>query len=122
MTSIRLRTLTKKSLLNEGKYAQWTVEKLLQNHSSTLLYWYYIKANITFNEEVLNELKSQYPKFIEIDKPGVVEKKIFDYVMDNFAITRKYGNAMIRMKKEIVNTPSYLITPKQTLMLKNHGH
>jgi hypothetical protein len=53
--------------------SNWTVEGLYKEKPAQLLKAYYTLEKISFNEEVLEILKSRFPNFIEIQKPGKLE-------------------------------------------------
>lgn len=63
----RLRTLTKKSKLGFGKYAEQTVETLTKTNRTYLVWVYYNISGITFTDEILdNDLSIVH----RIEKPG----------------------------------------------------
>ena len=63
-----LRTMTRKSLMKFGDYADYTVDQLLQLKYYSYLRWvYYNCANVTFTIDVLELL---YIDQMQIDKPG----------------------------------------------------
>jgi len=66
-----LRTLTRKSPLKFGKYADCVVQHVLDMYleGPSLLVWYYYNVKgISFNEDILNELG--ITDWLIIDKPG----------------------------------------------------
>lgn len=85
-----LRKLAHKSTMNFGKYADMTVHQILSlNHQRILRWYYYNCSNITFTDEILDEL--HIPVEFRIDKPGknpelceqldeICEKKAYAYV------------------------------------------
>lgn len=77
MDTIRLRKLTLKSVWDLSvKYKNWTVEKILQYHPSTI-YWAYCKLEkITFSDDVLYQLQIRFPTFKKISKPGIDHDQI----------------------------------------------
>ena len=72
MEAIRLRTMTWKSVLSEGQYGGCTVRMAYDNERSegpSYLAWlYYHCSNISFCEEILNEI-DLIPE-LRIEKPG----------------------------------------------------
>ena len=68
-----LRTLTLKSRLKFGKYADYTVDYLLYNHREDYLVWvYYNTDKITFTADLLTKLDIREDERIE--KPGKNKK------------------------------------------------
>lgn len=72
MDTIRLRKLTLKSVWDlTAKYKNWTVEKILHYHPSTI-YWAYCKLEkVTFSDDVLDQIRLRFDTFKEISKPGI---------------------------------------------------
>ena len=65
--AVLLRTLSKKSKLKFGKYANDEIGKLLELKKGAYLAWcYYNLSNISFTEDILDELKLDH----RINKPG----------------------------------------------------
>ena len=64
-----LRKLTRKSTLNFGQYADMTVQQVIDLMHSRVLRWYYFNSsNITFTDDILDEIR--IPAEYHIDKPG----------------------------------------------------
>lgn len=83
MSAILLRTLTKKSTLTFGKYANDTIGKLLELKKGAYLAWcYYNLSNISFTEDILTELDLEH----RIPKPG---KDVEYYDKNKTAIGKK---------------------------------
>lgn len=67
-----LRTMTRKSLMKFGKYAELTVDQLIQQDKRHYLRWlYYNAAQITFTPDVLELIHIEE---MQIDKPGKDER------------------------------------------------
>lgn len=63
-----LRKLTRKSFLNFGKYADWTVQNIIDKEKKGYLRWvYYNCSKIDFSEDVLQEIFKY--DFIRLNKP-----------------------------------------------------
>lgn len=80
-TKVMLRKMTKKSVLGDegGKYAGWTVGKLLDNDPKKLFYIYTHYEKISFVDEVLDELKEKGYPVRHIDKPGTDKDQYRDH-------------------------------------------
>lgn len=143
MDITRLRTLTLKSKAFFYYDPNWTIEKLITDKSGTILKAYYEQEKISFNQEVLDILKSKYPHFIEIEKPSKLigwRDIIFKNSYDNMPYDKllsihryqmmKYGRVdnnlrYIMKKKKVdkarVEMKSKLNISKKDLQGKNHG-
>ena len=80
--TVRLRTLTPKSILGEegGSYVNWTVDKTLKNAPKKIYYLYCNYEKISFTDEVLKELIDKGFPVEKIDKPGVDKQQYRDYL------------------------------------------
>lgn len=115
MDSILLRKLTKKSTLKFGKYKKYTVEHLLgMKMQKALISIYFKLSNITFVDEILDELgiSEEY----RIPKPSKNVDLYQDFMFEKYGKKRKPNKQLQKMKKETV---SYR---KDLLMNVNHGH
>ena len=71
-----LRKLTRKSQLNFGKFADFTIQDLLNIGNEEYLIWVYCSAShINFFEDILDELK--IPLKYRLKKPAVNKDKKF---------------------------------------------
>ena len=78
--AVLLRKLTRKSTLNFGQYAQLTVQQVLDlKHTRILRWYYYNSSNITFTDDILDELHITEERRIE--KPG--KNPEFGQTLDN---------------------------------------
>lgn len=68
MSVVLLRTLTGKSKLGFGKFAQIEISVLIKRMRPYLVWVYYNSSNITFTPEILKELDIFEDKLIQ--KPG----------------------------------------------------
>lgn len=67
--AILLRKLSRKSTLNFGQYADMTVQQVIDLHHHLILRWYYFNSsNITFFDDILDELS--ITEEYRIEKPG----------------------------------------------------
>lgn len=69
MENVLLRKKTKKAKLGVGRYAELTVENVLANDPSYISWVYFCVRDITFTDDILDELKID--ESLRIDKPGV---------------------------------------------------
>lgn len=74
---ILLRTLTRKSIIDGGKNKGLTVQEVLSKSKVDLIYSYFNYSNITFMDDILDELKI-YPED-RIAKPGKDPEKFEKY-------------------------------------------
>ena len=82
MDIVKLRILTLKSKAFFYADPNWSVEKLINDKSFIVLKTYYEQEKISFNQEVLDILKSKFSNFIEIDKPSKL-KGWHDIIFEN---------------------------------------
>jgi hypothetical protein len=69
MDALRLRTLTKKSVLGFGKYSDLTVMHVLNSNHTRYLRWVYYNCDmISFMDDILEEIR--IPETHRIEKPG----------------------------------------------------
>lgn len=74
--AIRLRTLTKKSLMTFGKYHDWRLGDLINMGKQEYLIWcYYNLSMISFMPDILDELG--ITEEWRIEKPGIDEDLFF---------------------------------------------
>ncbi|HEY4065162.1 MAG TPA: hypothetical protein VGM30_24840 [Puia sp.] len=94
MSVILLRTLTKLSRLDQGKYKGFTVGEIIKLSKIYIITAYFRYANITYTQEILDELNIRPED--RIIKPGKDEEKINYYFNRNFFasatnVSEKYG-------------------------------
>lgn len=128
MDTIRLRTMSRKSMFHEGKYAGLTVQDILNSgNKSFLRFAYYNYSMISFLPDVLEEIgiKEGY----KINKPGK-DLEMFDLVRElinsNIGGLKKYRFKQHRNKVKKAQLKSNLIARKYSetkgyLQAKNHG-
>tara|TARA_R110000868_G_scaffold408650_1_gene692111 strand:- start:832 stop:1266 length:435 start_codon:yes stop_codon:yes gene_type:complete len=143
MDIVNLRTLTLKSKAFFYSDPNWTIEKLINDKSFVVLKTYYEQEKISFNQEVLDILKSKYSNFIEIDKPSKIKgwhdiifknnyhemtydrlKKICIYQKLKYGqVNKEIWLIMKKKKSEMINSESKsrLQISKKDLQGKNHG-
>lgn len=96
MDVIRLRTLTRKSILNFGKFLDQSVQMLLDEKKLKYLSWIYFHCDrITFIDEILDDVG--ITEKWRIEKPGKAPEK-----WDNYS---KYRGKLFyqELKKEYIN-------------------
>lgn len=97
---ILLRTLTLKSKLKVGKYAEDTVQRLLDRRQyKELQHIYYCYERITFTEDVLDLMKIRPDERIE--KPGT-NKELFNQIRTKvaYALIGKNAGAIIKNRQK----------------------
>lgn len=105
MDTIRLRTLTKKSILKFGEYNDYNIDSLIKLNRTLYLRWvYYNCSMITFTDDILEEIHI-YNDF-RIKKPGTdknMHKKCNEYLykkIPGFAKFKQKAHNYWRMKKK----------------------
>lgn len=115
MSSILLRTLTKKSTLNFGTYKNSTVEVLFGMRKQIDLTSIYFKlSNITFTDEILNELG--ITEEFRIPKPSKNVELYEEFILLKYGKKQKPSKKLQGMLKETVSFR------KGFLMSINQGH
>jgi hypothetical protein len=131
-TSIRLRILTEKSVLQEGKYANVPIGQLIDlGHTAYLRYVYYTYSNISFTDNVLFKIYIRKDSE-KIPKPGkkiemveILDKKMIHAVFDKKNIYFKRKNIIKKSKQAsatALRRKSNVKFKKQNLAWKNQGH
>jgi hypothetical protein len=124
-----LRTLTEKSLLGFGKYADMRVGEVIALNKRPYLRWAYFNCSkITFSPEVLGKLLIAEDKRIE--KPGTqpgAERVIMEAIMENLPHDMKnhiaHRSKCASIERKICNTGFILRNnTRHSLQRKNHGH
>lgn len=124
-----LRTLTKKSVLKFGKYAELQVFQLLNlKKNKYIRFCYFNLSAISFTDDILDEVL--IPKNYRIQKPGT-NKEIYDkleheiesriygltkYILEKKLNKRLKAKAVSRMRAESI------FYSKASLQSRNHGH
>ena len=84
---VLLRKLTNKSIMNFGKYFDLTVQQCLDTKKRKYLRWVYFNcSNITFTDELLDELL--IPVWYRFDKPSKnveLGKKLEENLMETYS-------------------------------------
>ena len=120
-----LRTLAKRSLLKFGKYSDMMVGNVILSESYYLVWVYYNCSMISFNEEILLELR--ITEDLRIKKPGFDSNKIYEWRDKNLSENER----LILYAKKVSNTKRRLRSDsyfdgkhfnKYALRNKNHGH
>lgn len=95
--NILLRTMTLKSVFTVGKHINHTVEFVLRNDITYLVYTYYNIEKITFTDDILKLLKINKPH--RFKKPGI-NKDLEQKHKANF-----FKKLNLKCKKQIANLP-----------------
>ncbi len=132
MDIIRLRTLTEKSILGFGKYAEMSIQQIIDIQKSHYLIWvYYNISAITFIPKILDEIHIY--KNYRIFKPGINEQ-LFNKYTDYKFNPATYHDPIVYFSTKNRNIKnqknnfkrrqrSYsIISKKSVLQAKNHGH
>ena len=123
-----LRTLTKKSILKFGKHADMMVGNVMKIGNSEMYYlvWvYYNCSMISFNEEILNELRIS--KDLRIEKPGQNPKNIYVWKDTNLSEDERMklaqkGKSVKKFNRARSNYFDGRNHSSYSLTRKNHGH
>ena len=136
MDRVILRKLSRKSTLNFGKYADYTVDQVLTQNPIDgmhyLIWLYYNSSNISFIEDVLIQLGITADN--RIDKPGKVHDKntFYKYCIScrnnrfnstQFEINTYLGNLIMlkKHKKQKAIRVNLFNTNKNILRIKNQN-
>lgn len=127
MDIIRLRTLTRKSVLGFGYEGDLPIQMLLNRHRAGYLRWvYFNSSNLSFTDDILDELKVD-PEF-RIQKPGVqrdFHEKLNHKLYDHFALStieaikRKSDHAI---KGRAISALKRQCFTKDYMQATNQGH
>jgi hypothetical protein len=127
-SAVLLRKLTNKSILKFGKFAELTVQQCIDTKKKKYLRWVYFNcSNITFTDELLDELL--IPVWYRFDKPNKnteLGKKLDDnlretypeWFKDKLQKKSKKIHSMICMKRELREDMQF---SKINLMNQNRG-
>ena len=124
-----LRTLTEKSQLKFGKYADSTVREVINSQHPGYLRWCYFNCSkISFTEDILKEIK--IPKEYCIDKPGKDPElggKLDGEIWERMGglirhINEGVGKKEQKRKLARHNTRDSLKYTKSAMQRINHGH
>lgn len=128
MEIIRLRTLTRKSILGWGKYKELNVDTVLHAARGHLIWLYYHVQWINFDDDVLRALGITGKWRIE--KPGTSPET--HEKLRNNKIRYKYGDSVgnyiignnnkKRRYNELLKAEKDSIESKARLQARNHGH
>lgn len=126
---ILLRTLTEKSILGFGKYAEMSIRQILDLHKSVYLRWiYYNLSGITFTDEILSKIFIR--KSYRIPKPGknpALNEELLTKLWNNMDYKQQAHNKR-RTKAEAKTSHMQLRAydnvkfSKGRLAWKNQGH
>lgn len=129
MDTLRLRTLTFKSLMKFGLHKDLTVYEYLYSNKSgyiELASIYYRLSMVSFNDEVLNTLRID--EDIRIEKPGkkpelyhVWKDRYYKRLSNNEWLgARSHGIA--KRKRSVRKADKACVKKKHLLQAKNQGH
>lgn len=129
MDTIRLRTLTLKSVLGFGKYADMTVHQVLSLKHTRVLRWYYYNCSmISFIPDVLDFIDIKEDE--RIDKPGKdpdMFERVNEEIQKNLGglprhIVNKTGKSRQRENNRRRWHSNKFRYSKSYMQSKNHGH
>jgi hypothetical protein len=137
MSVILLRTLTKKSLIADGKNKGLLVGDVLIKCKTDLLYSYFNYANLSFTEDILDELRISAED--RITKPGKDPDKFIHYRNRNLYTAAKIvgktkdhvGTLSVMTKRRKAKAKANLVAytkrsslafSKSAMQRFNHGH
>jgi hypothetical protein len=120
-----LRTMTRKSLIKFGRYADYTVDQLIQLDKRHYLRWiYYNCEQITFTDDVLDLI---HISEMQIDKPGKDEKTgdavrefLSQFVPKSVKKHYEWKNKQVA-KSKLANLGNSTRNLKSYLQGRNHG-
>lgn len=115
-----LRTLALKSIMKFGKHKTKSVEYLISNKNINYLRWVYFNmSNISFNEEIILELR--IPAEFQISKPGK-NAELFDKLEAQDPTYRKTSKDMNPLKKAGSHRREKFRNSKSGHQRRNQGH
>lgn len=125
---VTLRKLSRKSLLKFGKHSDLTVQQLIDTRNSIYLRWVYFNcSNITFMEDILEEIR--IPFDFRINKPGKNKNlgvELSEIIKLNYSpifkiIVEKKKEKHMNIKRAKENLTEGKFFSKNNLRLRNHG-
>jgi flavorubredoxin len=142
--AILLKTLTRKSIIADGKNKGLSVTDLLKNKKIDLIYSYFNYSGITFTDDVLDELNinsedrlkkpgkdpEKYKKYVERNTymyAKIIAKKVMKKGEDELQeaiekiITNRNKRRFKKKYKSLIEREKKTFS-KVALMRKNHGH
>lgn len=126
-SSVLLRTMTERSILGFGKYAELTVREVLNlgiEGRALLVYYYYNKSMITFMPELLTELGITGE--LQLAKPGKDGRYMYkwkDATLSPEERLQLYGITQrdFKVHRTRAGKNNALAASKGTMQQKNHG-
>lgn len=124
MDAILLRKLSRKSILQEGKYSGLSIQEMINLGHTRILRWYYYNlSNIDFLEDIKNEIG--ITPDVYINKPGV-DKRLSDVVNEIMLSKMPMKGKMHQQKlNKVVAEKTYRkssrVLTKAQMQAKNHG-
>lgn len=126
---VLLRKLTRKSLLNFGKFSEYTVQQCIELNKQGYLRWvYFNSSNITFMDDILDEIK--ITENFRILKPSKnielgdeLKKLLIESRSDWVANKVEKKSSKINKNKAIrneINDSKYF--SKNNIRIRNHGN
>jgi hypothetical protein len=107
--NVLLRRMTYKSVIDKGKYKGYTVEEVLKISKIHLLRLYFGYDNLTFVDEILDQLNLRDED--RITKPGKATKRIEYYLNRNLFIQAK-----IDLDKKGIEDPKRIKTVASSIL------
>jgi len=109
-----LRTMTRKSKMDFGKYKEKTVQEMLDLiRTLDLISAYYKLTSINYQEDILTELK--ITKQYRIEKPSANKEMYYKFLNENGYKLRSRGQGADQLKKQTK------ALSKSQLQGMNHG-
>ena len=131
--AILLRTLTEKSVMQEGKYAGNTVQHVIDlGHTAYLRWVYYNMSMISFSQDILRKIYINEKD--EIKKPGKCPEKVMEKEISiKRCLLAKGEFGAYKHIEKVINTEkkrkymqnvklSAKLNSKGNLQRMNHGH
>jgi len=128
MDIIRLRTLTFKSTMKFGQYAELDVARVIELGKSTYLKWVYFNIEgISFTDEVLDYLKI-WPEY-RIQKPGkdpeifeqILKGKYYKFLGIEGLVSKSISKKRYKARVITNQKRRAVYSSKGYLQAKNHG-
>jgi hypothetical protein len=130
---VLLRKLTRKSMMNFGKYYDLTVQEIIDLLKHKYLRWVYFNcSNIDFFEDVLDEIKIPLEfRIIKPSKKPILHEQCNEYILDGFPeyfkqkVLEKNSYRSVKINNAIsINklNKNKNHFRKDYLARKNHGH
>jgi hypothetical protein len=119
--AVLLRTMTRKSVFHGGKYDNVAIQELLDAHKNHYLRWVYFNmSNISYTDEILEELKIFKHKIPKPGKDPEYGEEVEEHFRRNQPLKTKMHIKKVQNDRSLfkgLQEPSLF-----RLALKNQGH